>query len=92
MGLLLLSFRRQAASLGLAGEPGQPELVEDSLEVCLSSGLGNHADLQPLRHLEAPEATLLAVREFYNRLFHDHDEGAAISLAAERESPASHGL
>ena len=43
-------------------------------------------------HLEAPEATLLAVREFYNRLFHDHDEGAAISLAAERESPASQGF
>ena len=43
-------------------------------------------------HLEAPEATLSAVRELFNRLFHDHEEGAAISGAAERESPARHGL
>jgi pimeloyl-ACP methyl ester carboxylesterase len=28
-------------------------------------------------YLEAPEITLSAVREFFSRLFHDHDEGAA---------------
>jgi len=38
--------------------------------------------------LEAPEPTLLAVREFFNRLFHDHEEGAATSPAAEQEFAA----
>jgi pimeloyl-ACP methyl ester carboxylesterase len=41
-------------------------------------------------HLEAPEATLAAVREFSNHLFHDHEESAAISPPAQREP--THGL
>jgi pimeloyl-ACP methyl ester carboxylesterase len=34
-------------------------------------------------HREAPEATLRAIVEFFNRLFRDHEEGFVASRAAE---------